>query len=119
MNCNTAHGHSVAAGLCVIWDYMLKNELTPNGSRTREDVIKSFDEIASFMGENNAQGGALRFRKLLDELDLPMPKTNEENIPVFASKVDVTRLGNNPFELTLDDVTNIYAEIFSSTAEEK
>ena len=119
MNCNTSHGHSVAAGLCVIWEYMLKNDLKPNGNRTREAVMKAFDEIASFMGESNAQGGALRFKQLLDELDLPMPKTEKENIPVFASKVDVTRLGNNPFELTYDDVTNIYTEIFNSTTEGK
>lgn len=119
MNCNTSHGQSVAAGLCVIWEYMLKNDLKPNGNRTREAVMKAFDEIASFMGESNAQGGALRFKQLLDELDLPMPKTEKENIPIFASKVDVTRLGNNPFELNLGDVTNIYTEIFNSTTEGK
>lgn len=113
MNCNTAHGHSVASGLSVIWKYMLDKELEPSGNRTREDIMKSFDEIGNYMGEKDARGGMLRFQMLLDELELPYPKTDVQNVSVFASKVDVTRLGNNPFRFTLEDVENIYAEIFS------
>ena len=113
MNCNTAHGHSVACGLSVIWEYMLDNRLEPNGKSTYEEVIAVFDEIARLMGVGNAREGMLRFKRLLEELELPYPKTEKENIPVFASKVDVTRLGNNPMKFAIEDVINIYTKVFS------
>lgn len=112
MNCNTAHGHSVASGLSVIWEYMIEHHNELNGNLTEEELIKTFDEIGVMLGGKNAQDGLRIFLQILKDFDLPYPKTDLSNIPLFVSKVDVTRLSNNPVKFTSDDLTNIYTEIF-------
>ena len=113
MNCNTAHGHSVASGLSVIWEYMLENHKETNGGFTQKQLLDTFDEIGVMLGGENARDGLRIFNRILSDFELPYPKTVKENIPVFASKVDVTRLSNNPVKLSTQDVINIYTEIFN------
>lgn len=112
MNCSTAHGHSVASGLSVIWEYMLNHHDKTNGGLSCDEIMKRFDEIGVLCGGKNAWDGLEIFNGVLSDFELPYPKTDESNISVFASKVDVTRLGNNPVRLDTDDVINIYTEIF-------
>lgn len=109
MNCHTAHGHSVAACLSVIWEYMLKG----NNKPLVKDVYGIFDEIGILLGGKNAKEGLKIFNGILKEFDLAYPSTDMANVPVFASKVNVSRLGNNPVEFNNEDVENIYKEVFS------
>lgn len=109
MNCHTAHGHSVAACLPVIWEYMLKG----NNKPLVKDVYGIFDEIGVLLGGKNAKEGLKIFNGILKEFDLAYPSTDMANVPVFASNVNVSRLGNNPVEFNNEDVENIYKEVFS------
>ena len=109
MNCGTSHGHSVASGLSVIWEYMLDN----NGEEAYAGAYDRFDEIGTLLGGKNAREGLEIFNNILKEFELPYPKTDSKNIPIFTSKVDVTRLGNNPIKFTSADVMNIYKEVFA------
>lgn len=111
MNCGTSHGHSVAVGLAKIWEYMLEHNEQVNDKRGREYVLNAFDELAALMGGRNAQEGLDIFRNILTEFELDYPKTDAEKIPVFVSKVNVDRLGNNPTRLEASDVENIYRMI--------
>ena len=113
MNCNTAHGHSVASGLCVIWKYMLTHHKELNAGITEEQLIKTFDEIGVMLGGKDARDGLRIFSEILEDFGLPYPKTDPANIPLFVSKVDVTRLTNNPVKFNSEDLTKIYTEIFN------
>lgn len=112
MNCSVSHGHSVACDLSVIWEYMMKHLDKTNGGLTGKEIMKRFDEIGVLCGGKNAEDGLQIFNHVLSDFDLAFPKTDEKNIPLFVSKVDVTRLGNNPVKLDSDDLTAIYTEIF-------
>lgn len=106
MNCHTAHGHSVASGLVEIWKYMLEHNDEVNDSRGRDYVLKTFDELEQMMGGQEA------FEKLVyDRFNLEKPSIDESAIPNFVSKVNVSRLGNNPTVLSADDVAEIYRRI--------
>lgn len=106
MNCGTAHGHSVASGLVEIWRYMLENNDSINDPRGRDYVLKTFDNLEKMMGGLDA------FEKLVyDRFKLDKPTIDESNIKTFVSKVNVSRLGNNPTTLSADDVEQIYKNI--------
>ena len=102
MSCGTAHGHSVAVILYAIWDYMNKHNERVNDKRGRDYILKSFNELEKMMG------GADGLRALLTEFELSAPKADESLVCGFASKVNASRLGNNPTILTADDVEAIY-----------
>lgn len=107
MNCGTAHGHSVAAGLSKIWEYMLGNFNGVNDIRGKAYVEKTFAELDDLMG-----GDALAaFNGLIDEFGLENPRADKDLIPVFASKVPDKKLLTNPVALSRQDVEKIYGNI--------
>ncbi len=106
MNCGTAHGHSVASGLVEIWRYMLENNDNVNDPRGRDYALKTFDELEQMMGGLNA------FESLVyDRFNLAKPSIDESSIKTFVSKVNVSRLGNNPTALSSEDIELIYKNI--------
>lgn len=107
MNCGTAHGHSVAAGLIEIWDYMLSHNEQVNDKRGRNYVLSTFSELDEMMGGNALD----TFKNLVKDFELEKPSVDESKIPVFVSKVNVPRLGNNPTTLEASDVEEIYRRI--------
>lgn len=107
MNCSTAHGHSVAVCLSTIWEYMLKNNQYVNDKRGREYVLNTFAQLDKLMNSNALD----TFNSLLSEFELERPKVDESKIKEFVSKVNVSRLGNNPTVLEAQDVENIYRKI--------
>lgn len=107
MNCSTAHGHSVAVCLSTIWEYMLKNNQYVNDKRGREYVLNTFAQLDDLMNSN----ALYTFNSLLSEFELERPKVDESKIKEFVSKVNVSRLGNNPTVLEAQDVENIYRKI--------
>jgi alcohol dehydrogenase class IV len=107
MNCGTAHGHSVAIGLAEIWKYMLEHNEKVNDKRGRDYVLNTFSQLDDMMGGN----GLETFKQLLNEFKLDNPTVDESQIPIFASKVIVSRLGKNPTTLDENDVEEIYKRI--------
>lgn len=111
MNCNTAHGHSVAVLLAEIWEYMLVHHDAVNDKRGRQFVLDTFDETAKMMGVDSASQGVKLFKNILVDFKLDYPKIDESRIKDFVSKVNVPRLGKNPTVLNADDVENIYRKV--------
>lgn len=111
MNCNTAHGHSVAVLLAEIWEYMLVHNDAVNDKRGRQYVLNIFDEIAGIMGADSAAQGVKLFKDMLAEFGLEYPKVDECRIRDFVSKVNVPRLGKNPTALSAQDVEEIYRKV--------
>lgn len=107
MNCSTAHGHSVAAGLSKIWEYMLEHNDNVNDKRGRDYVLSNFKALDDMMN-----GNALKtFNGLIEEFELMPPRADEGMIADFVSRVDVQRLTNNPTVLTAPEVAQIYSKI--------
>jgi alcohol dehydrogenase class IV len=107
MNCGTAHGHSVSIGLAEIWKYMLEHNEKVNDKRGRDYVLNTFSQLDDMMGGN----GLETFKQLLNEFKLDNPTVDESQIPIFASKVIVSRLRKNPTTLDENDVEEIYKRI--------
>ncbi|MGN0531443.1 MAG: phosphonoacetaldehyde reductase [Eubacterium sp.] len=106
MNCGTAHGHSVAACLVEIWRYMLEHNDRVNDPMGREHTLDTFAQLEDMMG------GLTDFERMVkDEFALAAPRIDAGRIPGFVSKVNVSRLGNNPTVLEADDVAEIYNRI--------
>ena len=111
MHCHTSHGHSVAAGLAEIWDYMRIHNDRVNDPRGRDYVLDSFDRIGILMGGQNGTDGVAIFRSLLERMELQSPTATPDQCAAFAKKVDINRLGNNPTKLTVEDVEALYRKI--------
>jgi alcohol dehydrogenase class IV len=107
MNCSTAHGHSVAIALEKIWEYMLEHNDRVNDERGRDYVLKTFSQLDDMMNGNALE----TFKKLLAQFQLEKPTVDENLIPIFASKVIVSRLTKNPTVLDSSDVEEIYKRI--------
>lgn len=113
INCGTSHGHSVAVGLAEIWKYMLRHNEQVNDTRGRDYVLQTFTEIARLMGGKTAADGPIIFCNLLEEFKLPFPTAAADDCFSYADSVNVSRLGNNPTTLTLQDVQTLYKNILT------
>lgn len=107
MNCGTAHGQSVAAGMVAIWDYMLKHNDKVNDSRGREYVLKTLDELDLLMGGNAFE----TFKKLYNDFNLPKPIVDESKIAEFVKKAPAKKLLTHPTYLDDNAVEQIYKAV--------
>lgn len=101
MNCKTAHGHSVAVLLSVIYKYMLEKDYP------RE----LFDSFAKVMGSNKAEDGLKIFNSVLNEFKLEKPKFDEARIDEFVDEVNVSKLKTNPVSFDENDIKEIYKRL--------
>ncbi len=106
-----AHGHAVATGLPYIWKFMISNLKDCIDSRGSEYVREVFYDIASILGQNNPDDAINWFMSLLKELQMPNPEGTEEDIEELVSSVNLTRLKNNPIELSKKALEKIYRDI--------
>ncbi len=98
MRCGTAHGHSVAAVLARLWEYMLE----------REYPAQTLTALSRLMGGETAEDGARIFSSLLEEFGLEYPRVSAEEIPEFVSNVNAAKLKTNPIPLTAVDIEELY-----------
>jgi len=98
MNFNTAHGHSVAILLSVIYEYMLEKA-------GETELFKSFSKV---MGGKTAADGLRIFNSILDEFALEKPKADIKVIDGFVSEVNVSKLKTNPVLFDENDIKEIY-----------
>ncbi len=108
MNCNTAHGHSVAMLQSRLWKYALEHNEKLNGDRGHDYFFSNLDELGKLMGGENAEDGVKIFDALLSEFALEFPKVSEDKIDEFVSKVNVSKLSTHPTVLDNDDIKEIY-----------
>lgn len=101
------HGHAVAVGLPVIWEYMIANMDKCIDSRGSAYLSDIFDLIARAMGCANPVKAIELFRQMMADMDLknPVAVNREEELNVLSTSVNPVRLKNNP--IGLDDIATI------------
>ena len=90
------HGHSVAAGLAEIWDYMRTHNDRVNDPRGRDYVLDSFDRIGILMGGQNGADGVAIFRSLLERMKLQSPTATPRNAPPLPKRWTSTDWATTP-----------------------
>ena len=95
------HGHAVAVGLPVIWEYMLDNMEKCIDVRGKEYLVGIFDQIAKSMECENPSDAIACFCKMMEEMDLknPVAGDREEELGILATSVNPVRLKNNPIQI--------------------
>lgn len=107
------HGHAVAVGLPVIWEYMLGNMDKCIDSRGQEYLADIFYQIAKAMGYETPVDAIALFRQMMEEMELknPLAVNREEELEVLSTSVNPVRLKNNPVELNIEATFSLYNEI--------
>lgn len=108
------HGHAVAVGLPVIWEYMLNNMDKCIDVRGQDYLVGIFDKISRAMGCDNPNQAIGVFREMMCDMELKSPKAGnkEEELKVLSTSVNPVRLKNNP--VGLDGAINeLYDKILS------
>lgn len=107
------HGHAVAVGLPVIWEYMLGNMDKCVDSRGPKYLVGIFDQIAKAMGCVTPTDAIALFRQMMDAMELknPVSGNREEELEVLSTSVNPVRLKNNPVAINENDAHLLYAVI--------
>lgn len=109
------HGHAVAVGLPVIWEYMLGNMDKCIDVRGQAYLAGIFNQIAKAMGCESPQQAIGEFREMMKEMELQNPEANdkEEELKVLSTSVNPVRLKNNPVTLGADGILMCYSIIIN------
>lgn len=107
------HGHAVAVGLPVIWEYMLDNMDKCIDVRGQEYLKDIFNQIARSMGAEKPIEAIALFRQMMEDMLLKRPIAGEkhEELSVLSSSVNPVRLKNNPIEIDLKAAKLLYSFI--------
>ncbi len=107
------HGHAVAVCLPEIWEYMLGNMDKCIDSRGQEYLTGIFAHISKSMGCENPKQAIAIFRQMMTEMDLqnPVGGNRDEEIDVLSHSVNPVRLKNNPVELSVPLIHELYTII--------
>ena len=107
------HGHAVAVGLPVIWEYMLENMDKCIDVRGQEYLKDIFNQIAQAMDCEDPGTAILYFKGLMKDMALGNPVSNnfERETELLTASVNQVRLKNNPVRLDLAAVSYLYEEI--------
>ena len=101
-----AHGHAVALCITQVWQQLLK--VNDNHLNT------VLDRIAAAFGCETKEDSFLKFRSLLDKLEMPrLENVTKEAITQLAETVNLQRLSNHPFSLSYSDLYKMYEGILS------
>lgn len=107
------HGHAVAVCLPEIWEYMLDNMDKCVDVRERDYLNGIFHEIAGSMGCDNPAEAIALFREMMAEMELKNPVSGNrlEDLESLSFSVNPVRLKNNPVELSLGAIKELYQVI--------
>lgn len=106
------HGHAVALGLPEVWEYMLSNADQCSDPRGEEHLRRVFADIAAAMGCEDAPSALVRFRGIMEELEMPVLRgATAEQIDILTASVNLQRLGNNPVPLDTATLHSLYERI--------
>ena len=109
------HGHAVAVGLPVIWEYMIANMDNIVDGRGKDYLIDIFTEISRAMGCENPKEAISTFRHMMVEMELynPVPVNKDVELKVLSTSVNHVRLKNNPVLIDGDAIKYIYKVILN------
>lgn len=104
------HGHAVAVGLPVIWEYMLGNMDKCIDSRGQQYLADIFNQIAKAMGCKTPVEAIMLFRQMMVEMEFknPLAANRDEELEVLSISVNPVRLKNNPVFLDKETIYGIY-----------
>ena len=107
------HGHAVAVGLPVIWEYMVGNMDKCIDSRGQEYLAGIFNEIANAMGCQTPTEAIVKFRQMIEEMELkcPVAQNREEELEILSTSVNPVRLKNNPILIESIVAKKLYSVI--------
>lgn len=107
------HGHAVAVGFPVIWEYMLDNMDKCIDVRGQEYLSDIFNQIAQSMGCESPQKAILVFREMMCDMELqnPVAGDRDKELKVLSTSVNPVRLKNNPIELDAQSIAKLYDTI--------
>ena len=107
------HGHAVAVGLPVIWEYMLDNMDMCIDARGQEYLAGIFNQIAKAMGCDSPQQAIEMFSEMMKEMELtnPVARERETELDVLSDSVNPVRLKNNPINLSKCAIRHLYEMI--------
>lgn len=107
------HGHAVAVGLPVIWEYMLGNVDKCIDSRGQEYLADIFNQISKTMGCTTPVEAVALFRQMMVEMELnnPVAVNWEEELEVLSTSVNPVRLKNNPVYIDAGTSKTLYSVI--------
>ena len=107
------HGHAVAVGLPVIWEYMVGNMDKCIDNRGQEYLANIFAQISKSMGCEKVDQAIMTFRDMMRDMVLtyPISDNKEEDLLVLSTSVNPIRLKNNPVELDKLTIRLLYKEI--------
>lgn len=107
------HGHAVAVGLPVIWEYMLENLDKCIDVRGREHLADIFNQISQAMSRNNSKQAISTFREMMTAMELsnPVAVDREEELDLLSTSVNPVRLKNNPVPLDSESIKVLYETI--------
>ena len=109
------HGHAVAIGLPVIWEYMIKNIGKCIDSRGQDYLKQIFENISSSLGYNHSMAAITGIDNMLSQINLlpPVSINREEDITILSTSVNPIRLKNNPVLLNEAAIRTLYNSIIS------
>lgn len=107
------HGHAVALCLPEVWMYMMEHHDKCVDPRGRDHLDSIFKWLGRIMLSDSAYKGLMRFRSIMDALDMPKPHSDnlEKDLDILTHSVNPVRLKNNPVTLDEDVIRNIYKRI--------
>ena len=107
------HGHAVAVCLPEIWEYMIAHMDKCIDKRGQDYLNSIFNDIANAMGSETPALAITVFRGMMKEMELANPVANnrEEECSILSFSVNPVRLKNNPVQLELDVILNLYKRI--------
>ena len=107
------HGHAVAVGLPVIWEYMLENMNKCIDNRGQEYIKDIFNQISQAIGCQTPKDAISLLRQMMVDMDLsnPVSINRDEELLLLSSSVNPIRLKNNPIEIDKKTARQLYTKI--------
>lgn len=108
------HGHAVAVCLPVIWEYMLENMDKCIEQRGEQYLQSVFVSISRTMGFSTPMEAIVNFRSMMGEMEMQNPVSENKvgDIEILSQSVNPVRLKNNPVEIDISAIRNIYDMIW-------
>ncbi len=108
-----AHGHAVALCVPALWEFMLNNIEKCIDRRGNAYIEQIFVDIALAMGCSDPYIAVKKLHDIVSLLKLDVPHMTEvEDFEVLRGSVNPVRLKNNPIELSVENIDEIYHNIF-------
>ena len=109
------HGHAVAVCLPVIWEYMLENMDKCIEQRGEQYLQSVFVSMSNSMGFSTPTEAIANFRTMMGEMEMqnPVSKNKAKEMEILSKSVNPVRLKNNPVEIDVLAIRNIYDAVIN------